>query len=391
MSALGHVLVEHKSATEDITPGALYFRKLNLDRQVSKYFVGGEALGYSITECMYDVVRKLALEPKKATPEEERRYTLPKSKACAECKKKKPTPAPHVDAKTGLSCEDMWKCGEGPQDWTRNPNVSDDPPERRIVTYEGNELHANQRAEDETPDEFRARCLEAIAKDPNRYYARAIVVRSKEDLEDAAFDTWQAAKQIRESQKLSRWPRNPDSCMKWGRLCDFHGVCSRAESLDDPTKFQPREKAHAELPDDIGAKRSLPVLSTSGISTYQTCPRLYWYRYERLVEPVLKPYALRWGTLWHLGLEAWWKTGDVWKAIEVVRAAADEQELDVEALIKVECLLLGYHVRWRHEALRTLAVEPPFSADLINPETGAASRTWQLAGKLDAIAERITT
>jgi hypothetical protein len=83
-------LVEHKSSNEDIRPGTEYWRRLRLDTQISQYFVGARALGYEDVGCIYDVLGKPAQRPYKATPRDERETTLPKYRACTECKKKSP-------------------------------------------------------------------------------------------------------------------------------------------------------------------------------------------------------------------------------------------------------------------------------------------------------------
>lgn len=57
-------------------------------------------------------------------------------------------------------------------------------------------------------------------------------------------------------------------------------------------------------------------------------------------------------------------------------------------LARAYALIKGYHCRWWDEPGEVLAVEAEFEAPLVNPETGAASRTYQLGGKIDAIVRR---
>ena len=47
-------------------------------------------------------------------------------------------------------------------------------------------------------------------------------------------------------------------------------------------------------------------------------------------------------------------------------------------------MLVGYAARWG-KPTGVIAVEKQFRMQLINPETGAASRTFMLGGKVDAI------
>jgi PD-(D/E)XK nuclease superfamily len=54
-------------------------------------------------------------------------------------------------------------------------------------------------------------------------------------------------------------------------------------------------------------------------------------------------------------------------------------------LARAEEMMRGYSARWCDEPLTVLAVEAEFVADLLNPDTGSPSRTFQLGGKIDVI------
>src|SRR3990167_5857191 len=66
------VIVEHKTSSEDISPGSEYWRRLTLDTQISAYYLGARSLGFEVDGCLYDVLGKPALRPLKATPPEAR-------------------------------------------------------------------------------------------------------------------------------------------------------------------------------------------------------------------------------------------------------------------------------------------------------------------------------
>jgi hypothetical protein len=53
---------------------------------------------------------------------------------------------------------------------------------------------------------------------------------------------------------------------------------------------------------------------------------------------------------------------------------------------KEGAMLIGYAARWRAPK-GFIAIESTFRVPLINPETGAASRTFSLGGRVDAIVE----
>lgn len=186
------LIVEHKTSSEDLTPGSDYWARLRMDSQVSTYFAGARSLGYEPAACLYDVLGKPGQKPLLATPPEARKYT-------------KPTKAEPVPR-----------------------------------------LYANQRESDETPDEYEARMLDAIAKDPSAYVQRAEVVRLDAEREEAAADVWHVARMIRDAQLEGRHPRNPDACHARGSTCAYYLHCTGAERLDGPG-FRVLDDPHPEL------------------------------------------------------------------------------------------------------------------------------------------------
>jgi hypothetical protein len=222
-------VVEHKTSSEDISPGSPYWARLTLDGQISVYYVGARSLGYDVAGCVYDVVGKPKQAQKMATPVELRQYILPKYKQCPECKKKKASPPPHAIA---LGDGEMVYCEDDPAGGPR-----------RVCTDEGGRLHAGQRDTNETIDEYRDRLLEVISSEPERWFQRGLVVRLEEEEAGAGLDTWQLAKIIRDAQITDRWPRNPDACQRYGRMCDYWPLCTKTGSLHDYVE----RRAHEEL------------------------------------------------------------------------------------------------------------------------------------------------
>lgn len=180
-------IVEHKTSSDNLTPGSDYWAALRLDTQVSTYYAGARALGYEPSGVIYDVLGKCKLRPLAATPLDKRRYT------------------------------------------------KDGRP------------YAQQRETDESPDEYGLRVRDAIADAPDRYFVRGTVVRLEQEEKDAAWDTWQTARNIRDDEVTKRWPRNPDACRRFGRLCSYFEHCTGTASLDDPHLFRRVERVHEEL------------------------------------------------------------------------------------------------------------------------------------------------
>ena len=127
------------------------------------------------------------------------------------------------------------------------------------------------------------------------------------------------------------------------------------------------------------------MLTTSSSRCYRQCPRKYALRYTKGLRARAAAPTLAFGTKVHKGLEAWLLSRDIDAALAAMRDAAAPYGFDDA---KADAMLLGYDARWRDDPLEVIAVEAQFVAPLTNPETGAASRTFCLAGKLDGIVKR---
>lgn len=191
---LRKLICEHKTTSEDASPGSDYWKRLKLDAQIGAYYQGAKALGHEVEGCLYDVLVKPRERPYEATPAASRKYT---------------------------------KDGR---------------------------LYAAQRERDETAEEYERRLIDAISAEPDRFYQRGIVVRLEEEIRDHAFDSWQIGRQIREGQLAGRHPRNPDACVRWGRACEFFAVCCGETRLEDSTQFEQLVNVHQELPPLRGAQ-----------------------------------------------------------------------------------------------------------------------------------------
>lgn len=179
-------VVEHKtSGSFDIGAGSDYRSNLTLDSQISQYFAGAEAvLGVAVDLCMYDVLVKPMVKPKKASKE----IKLKKDK----------TP------------------------------------------------RAGQRVAAETAEEYKTRIAEAIAESPERYCVHAEIVRLNGEDDNHARNMWHTVRQIEDARRAGYWTQNPDACFKMGR-CSFWGVCAGHARIDDEALYKKIDDPHAEL------------------------------------------------------------------------------------------------------------------------------------------------
>src|SRR3990167_9544036 len=74
-------------------------------------------------------------------------------------------------------------------------------------------------------------------------------------------------------------------------------------------------------------------------------------------------------------------------AIDSALATIDRETFAVPDMAlmraKARALMIGYDRRWIEQKYTATAVEDIVTAELYNPETGARSRTFTLAGKID--------
>jgi len=144
-------------------------------------------------------------------------------------------------------------------------------------------------------------------------------------------------------------------------------------------------------PKPIVPSVSRRVLTHSAMATARRCLRQHYYRYELRLRSQREATALRIGGAVHLGLERWSRGTPADDAIlqatsgyAVCPAWADAHEWAVERGT-VANLLAGYFWRYQGDPLEYIEVEKVWNMPLVNPETGRASRTYELAGKRDGL------
>lgn len=134
------------------------------------------------------------------------------------------------------------------------------------------------------------------------------------------------------------------------------------------------------------------TITNSELRCFWRCPREHHYRYELRYRARQDFEALRFGTLIHAGLEAWFSAPDLDSRLDYALGALVQHTIahagiDDFELARANALMCGYDARWRDAPLITLAVEHVFRAPLVNPDSGQPARSTILAGKLDALVQ----
>jgi hypothetical protein len=131
------------------------------------------------------------------------------------------------------------------------------------------------------------------------------------------------------------------------------------------------------------------LLTYSALSTYRKCPMRYNLRYERNLVPVYTDEKLFFGGIIHKTLETWHGTNcgyEMRKALVLQRIddVCQGDESHKTRLLARE-MMIAYMERYRDDAFEVIAIEHEFNGEIINPRTGAESKTFSMKGKADGI------
>lgn len=190
---------ETKTTGNDITSDR-YWRRLLIDPQISMYWLASP----SIKTTIYDVIKRPSINPKKATPEDKRKYK-----------------------KDGA-------------------------------------LYANQRTTDEDPEAWEVRLLNDIHQRPEFYFVRRPIPRLEKDLHEFRYELWDVAKDIHLACLTGRFYRTVSysTCDS----CPFFDLCTGLTAWDGesvPEGFQRLTTPNPELEDDNATEQTTDNHRTS--------------------------------------------------------------------------------------------------------------------------------
>lgn len=200
------ILVEHKTASADLSPGSDYWARLAIDSQISIYYVGAASQGYQIDECCYDVLRKPSIKPCRVPTLDAAGLKIVRDASGARVLTARGAPRQTADAASGHVLE----------------------------------------SRDETPGEYRLRCLATIAAAPESYYARASVVRLPGEVDECVAELIETTRQIDACLASGVWPRSDSQCYAYGSQCAYFPLCAHCGSESD---YARGVSAHPELPE----------------------------------------------------------------------------------------------------------------------------------------------
>lgn len=250
-------LLEHKTCSEDVSPGSFYWRRLAIDAQVSGYLLASWLLGRKLVGVLYDVIRKPEIRPKKL-------------------------------------------------------GLSDTADVRRTSQYCGRMLSAEtfqrfllDKEYRETPEMFEARLAQDTLERPDWYFGRQVITRLDRELLTYAQELWQTAQDVHRAMTTEDRRRNAGACYLFHRPCEYLDLCA-GHARPENGRFISLPTLHPELEElsDDGSR----VLTHTRLSTFALCRRKHFYRYGLGLATGETSDALAFGSLFHEALAAWWQT-----------------------------------------------------------------------------------
>ena len=130
-------------------------------------------------------------------------------------------------------------------------------------------------------------------------------------------------------------------------------------------------------------------LTHSLMQSLKNCPMYYYWRQKKSLVPIVRSRARSIGQVVHKGIE----TGSIYEALklfeEFIPTTQEEQnKLDTDRVIAT-AMLEGYFNKYNGDPanIEKSTPEIKFEVPITNPKTGASSKTFYLAGKIDRLVK----
>lgn len=292
-------MITHNSSSEDIAdPDAVYWRRLEIDSQVSHYVMANWMMERKVTGTLYDVVKKPGISPRRLT-EAERKGIV----ETGEYFGFKVSDAELARVKDASEKLEQFKQIKKEMNAANKKAEKAGEPVQEIPQYV---LDGAEATVQESLELYECRLARDCIENGSKYYQRKEITRLDQDIAEYAGELWDVAQSMLHARNNQANYRNSGACMTYGSPCEYLGVCSGFDSIDSPN-WERSESVHSELP-IIADNGGRDLLTNSRLKCFQTCRRKHFYRYELGVRRVggEDKEALVFGSLLHTGLENFW-------------------------------------------------------------------------------------
>jgi hypothetical protein len=234
-------VLEHKTTSEDLTPGSEWMRRLQMDSQPSMYIYAARQSDPEVATVLFDFIRKPTVKPtavpvldddglKIVADMDGKRVRNADKKAKRQCYSCYGLGVIQGDGEE-VPCE----CTLGP--WRQTADTS------RQFTVQTRPM---------TVEEWSQKLCDDIGLRPDFYFARIEVPRLDGEVDEWQAEAWDLQKTIREAQLSGRWYRtvSRDTCP----FCPYFAPCSVKTDISNgiaPEGFVFSDVLHAELSEEI--------------------------------------------------------------------------------------------------------------------------------------------
>jgi hypothetical protein len=219
-------VLEHKTVSEDLTLESDYWRRLQLDPQITLYVHAARRLGHDVATVLYDCLRKPTIKPTSVAV-----------------------------------CDDL------------GAKIVLDQYGNRVKTERGQWRQTGDKEKgyvlqqrDMSPEEWSEKLTADIGERPDYYFCRREIPRLDSDIEECVSELWDLQKTIRQAMNDERWYKtvSRDTCP----FCPYFGLCSSRFNPDDgtPDGFMRLTDKNPELKENQNACISSPT-ETGSVAT----------------------------------------------------------------------------------------------------------------------------
>ncbi|OQA86611.1 MAG: PD-(D/E)XK nuclease superfamily protein [bacterium ADurb.Bin236] len=143
--------------------------------------------------------------------------------------------------------------------------------------------------------------------------------------------------------------------------------------------------------------QELTPVTCSSLKTFKLCRKDYNLRFIRGLQGLEESEAQYLGSVMHGALERWHGRGDadkdavvaaIFDYIDVAFSSREQDERQKKDWHLARAMITAYIETYPSEDFDVIAVEKQFQCPIINPDTGAASRSFYMRGKVDALVMR---
>ncbi len=140
--------------------------------------------------------------------------------------------------------------------------------------------------------------------------------------------------------------------------------------------------------------QDLTPVTCSSLKTFKLCRKDYNLRFVRGLRSLDESEAQYLGSVMHGALERWHGRGDadkdaattaIFDYIDAAFPNRDQDERRKKDWHLARAMFMAYMERYPSEEFTVVAVEKQFQCPIVNPDTGAASRSFFMRGKVDAL------